>query len=288
MVVVYGIFTGLVFGLVPISVRHALYRHRDAEAGAAILLVFGCLVVGFAAAARNEFPEPLSCWPFFLVGFLVPGAMQLTAVLAVQAAGASRASVLISTAPILSATLAIVLLDEPVRVPVIVGILLIVAGCVSLAQEKVRPADFRAIGILLAFTAAAMLAARDNIVRWLSESRDVPPLAAATSALLGGALLVLAWATVVRRTDPLRAAPTRYLMFHFITPGVLVGVGTAGLFLALEAGDVTIVAPLNATAAMWTVLFASLFLQRGEHIGSKLVVAAALVVAGGALISGSA
>jgi drug/metabolite transporter (DMT)-like permease len=45
-----------------------------------------------------------------------------------------------------------------------------------------------------------------------------------------------------------------------------------------------VVAPLNATQSLWGVVFAALLLRRTEAIGRRLVLAALLVVAGGALI----
>ena len=47
----------------------------------------------------------------------------------------------------------------------------------------------------------------------------------------------------------------------------------------------SIVAPLNATQSLWAVVFAAVLIGRHhEGIGRRLVVAGALVVAGGAVI----
>jgi uncharacterized membrane protein len=59
------------------------------------------------------------------------------------------------------------------------------------------------------------------------------------------------------------------------------------LVLALDRGRVTVVAPLYSTTALWTIFFAALVLGRSEVIGRRLVFAAVLVVAGGALIGAS-
>jgi uncharacterized membrane protein len=57
------------------------------------------------------------------------------------------------------------------------------------------------------------------------------------------------------------------------------------LTAALDRGRVTIVAPLNGTNALWTVLFSVLLLGRSDAVGRRLVIAATLIVAGGALVS---
>jgi uncharacterized membrane protein len=65
---------------------------------------------------------------------------------------------------------------------------------------------------------------------------------------------------------------------------VLFGVSYAALFEAYYHGRVTVVAPLVATESLWGVLFAVLLLRRSELVGRRLVLGAALIVVGGALI----
>ena len=52
-----------------------------------------------------------------------------------------------------------------------------------------------------------------------------------------------------------------------------------------DRGSVSVVAPLNATQSLWAVLFAALAYRRAEAIGRRTVLAAVLVVCGGALIA---
>jgi drug/metabolite transporter (DMT)-like permease len=54
--------------------------------------------------------------------------------LAIREAGASRASVVFGVGPLISVTIALLFLGEPVSVPLIVGAVLIVAGGVELAR----------------------------------------------------------------------------------------------------------------------------------------------------------
>ena len=56
------------------------------------------------------------------------------------------------------------------------------------------------------------------------------------------------------------------------------------LLEAFSHGRVSVVAPLNATQSLWAVVFAAVVLGKTEAIGSRLVVAGVLIVAGGALI----
>ena len=69
-------------------------------------------------------------------------------------------------------------------------------------------------------------------------------------------------------------------------PGSFTGVSYACLYSAFDRGRVTIVAPLVATESLFAVLISIVLLRKSERIGPRLLVAAALVVGGGALISG--
>ena len=62
------------------------------------------------------------------------------------------------------------------------------------------------------------------------------------------------------------------------------GLSYVCLFEAYYRGLVTIVSPLVATESLWGVLLAAAVLGRSERVGSRLVLGAALVVAGGVLI----
>ena len=57
------------------------------------------------------------------------------------------------------------------------------------------------------------------------------------------------------------------------------------LFEAFYRGAVSVVAPIVATESLFGVVFAALLLGRSERIGPRIVLGAALVVVGGALIA---
>ena len=68
-------------------------------------------------------------------------------------------------------------------------------------------------------------------------------------------------------------------------PAGLVFAGALGMLtIAFTEGRVSIVAPLNATQALFAVAFAHLVYSTSERIGARVVLAAALVVAGAALV----
>src|SRR5205085_12019810 len=133
--------------------------------------IAGGLLAGLVAAAA-EAPargvHAAAAWPFALAGLLQPGVGQLFVTLAIREAGASRASVVFGAAPLVSVTIALLLLGEPASAPLLVGAVLIVAGGCALAGERDRPGHIRPIGLLYALLVTILFATRDNLLRWPS------------------------------------------------------------------------------------------------------------------------
>jgi drug/metabolite transporter (DMT)-like permease len=260
-----------------VALRIALDRDPDVALGT-IATAATALLVALVAAAAETPSRGLhlsAAWPFLLVGLLSPGAAQIFVTTAIRESGSSRVSMIFGTAPLVSVTIALVFLGEPATAPLIIGALLIVAGGVELARERDRPAHLNRIGLVFAFAGATLFAIRDNLVRHLAVgSTAVPPAVAAAAALLGGLVLIAAWA---------RQGPARRWL-GFVPAGLLFGASYVALFEAYYRGRVTVVAPLVAVESLFGVGLSALLLRDSERVGRQLVFGAALVVAGGALI----
>jgi drug/metabolite transporter (DMT)-like permease len=264
-----------------VGLRMGLSRYPDVEV-ATVATVSGALAVAlvFAAAeAPSRGVHAGAAWPFLLAGLMQPGVGQLLVTLAVREAGASRASVVLGSAPLASVTIALIFLGEPARWPLLVGAVLIVAGGVELARDRSRPAHVRRRGYAFAFIATILFSARDNLTRWLAGSTSVPPGVAAAAALAGGlALILLLLGPRVRGRLALRP------MLPFLGVGVLFGASYVSLFEAYYRGRVTVVSPIVATESLFGVAFSLLLLRHTELVGRRVLAGAALIVAGGVLI----
>ena len=126
------------------------------------------LVAAIVDPGTGELAHPEELAVFALAGLIAPGVSQIFLVLAIRDVGAGRTSVVVGSAPLFAATLAILLLDEPFEWPLAIGALLIVGAGIVLAAETVRPADFRLIGIGFALAATILFSTRDLVVRWYS------------------------------------------------------------------------------------------------------------------------
>ena len=260
-----------------VALRMGLERDPDvALATIATAATALCVALVFVAAEAPARGLRLgAAWPFLLAGLLSPGAAQIFVTTAIRESGSSRVSMVFGTAPLVSVTIALVVLGEPASAPLIVGAVLVVAGGVELARERDRPVHLSRIGLLYAFAGATLFAIRDNLVRHLAVgTRPAPPAVAAVAALLGGTALIAVWAR--------KGVGRRWL--RFVPAGLLFGGSYVALFEAYYRGRVTVVAPLVAVESLVGVALSVLFLRDSELVGRRLLLGAALIVAGGALI----
>jgi drug/metabolite transporter (DMT)-like permease len=70
----------------------------------------------------------------------------------------------------------------------------------------------------------------------------------------------------------------------FAPAGLALALGYGTLLAAFDHGRVGVVSPLNATGSLWAVLLATPVIGTSEGIGRRTILAALLIVAGGALI----
>jgi drug/metabolite transporter (DMT)-like permease len=274
---------GVSFGALAVAVRWGLRRHHNPTAGA--LAALGVATILSAALAAPSVAiggvEPGSLWPFAVAGLIAPGASQIVLTRAIDLAGASRAALLMATAPLISIAAALTLLGEPLHPVVILGACLIVLGGASLTRERTRPDHFRIAGVALALLCAALFATRDTILRWAAVGDSISPFLAATTSLLAAVTLATAYLATSnpgRFRHLLRAVPA------FAPAGLTLAAGYNALIAAFDHGREIIVSPLNATGALWSVLFAAAMMRHSERVGRHTVLAATLIVSGAALI----
>lgn len=283
--IAFGLLAGVLFGAMTVAVRWGLLRGGDAALGTAVITA-----TAFGAASLIALPSALSgvdvdeLWRFAVIGLVVPGMSQIVFVLAVRYAGPARAAILIGTAPLASVLLALALLDEPFRPALLAGTALVVAGGAAFAFDPGRPAGFRTLGVVLALVCAGLFAVRDNAVRWVARDVDAVPLQASAASLLA-AVAIAAVFVALRRGGGRTRANLRPSIRAFVPAGVLLALAYGALVTGFDRGRVGLVAPLNATQSLWAVVFAALLYGRSEAIGRRTVLAGALVLAGGVLIS---
>ena len=268
--VLLALASAALFGGMTVALRLGLRGLPDAG-GATLATVVPALALALVAAAARH--DVHGAWPFLLAGILAPGSSQILFTLAVREIGASRTSVAVGAAPLVAVAIALVFLGEPLRAPLVLGAVSVVAGGILLAAERDRPGHLRARGLLFAAAAATFFATRDNVVRALHA--HAAPETAAAATLVTGTVLAALWT---------RRAPTRVELTRLAPAGLMFGLSYVLLFEAYWRGRVTVVSPLVATESLWGVALSALLIRHTEGMGRRLAVGALLVVAGGAVI----
>jgi drug/metabolite transporter (DMT)-like permease len=283
VVVLLAAGAAISFGALAVTIRFALGRGIDAEAASLVTTLVAGVVCAVLAAATGDLSQLVwrDTWPFFVTGLFAPGISQILFTRAVGVIGPSRTAILVGISPVLSAAIAVTWLGEPLHVALVLGTFLVVAGGTLLVRERGRPAALFSLGIGLGLNAALLFAVRDNIVRWAARGNDVPGFVAATASLASASLVIL----LVVALRPNALERIRRASRPFVLSGLVYGGSYACLYSAFDRGRVTVVAPLVATESLWAVLISIVVLRRSERIGARLLLAAALVVGGGALIS---
>jgi len=271
-VVALALVSAALFGAMTVFVRLGLRRAPEPRLATLASILPALAIVLVAAAVTGG--SAVDAWPFALAGLLAPGASQILFTRAVGEVGASRASVVVGSAPLVAVAIALVVLGEPVSAPLIAGAVLVVGGGIALAAETGRPEHLRAIGLLLAAGATVLFATRDNLVRVLARDGASAPLVAAAATLLSATLVAVVYA---------RRVPDRRTQTAFLPAGICFGLSYVALFEAYYRGRVSVVSPLVATETLWGVGLAAVLL-RSELVGRRLAAGAALIVAGGVLI----
>jgi drug/metabolite transporter (DMT)-like permease len=284
LVVLLAAGAALSFGALTVTIRLALGPGIDAEAAALVTTVIAGVICAALSIAAGDLSglDWADTWPFFVTGLFAPGISQIFFTRAVGMIGPSRTAVFVGISPVLSAAIAVTVLDEPLHIALVVGTLLVVAGGTLLVRERSRPVGFASLGIALSLGAAILFAIRDNLVRWAARGSGVPGLIAASASLVSASIVML----LVVLSQPDAGARVRRASRPFLLSGLLYGISYGCLYSAFDRGEVTVVAPLVATESLFAVLISMLVLRRSERIGARLILAATLVVAGGALISG--
>jgi drug/metabolite transporter (DMT)-like permease len=284
LVVLLAAGSALFFGALAVTIRLALARGIDAEAASLVTTVIAGVICALLGLVTGDFSGVSwsDTWPFFVTGLFAPGISQILFTRAVGVIGPSRTAIVVGISPVLSATIAVTVLGEPLHVALVIGTLLVVAGGTLLVRERGRGRTaLLSLGIGLSLSAAVLFSIRDNLVRWAARGSDVPGFVAATASLVSATLVIL----VVVASRPNARARIRGAARPFVPSGLVYGISYACLYSAFTRGRVTIVAPLVATESLFAVLISLVVLRRSERIGPRLLLAAALVVGGGALIS---
>jgi DME family drug/metabolite transporter len=214
---------------------------------------------------------------FTIVGIFQLG-VRLLAYTGVEKIGASRSSALQSISPLVSATIAIVVLRETTTVLIVAGTFLVVIGIVlvSWKPEQQLP-SFRRWHLLLPLGAAFLTGMNHPIRRYVLAMANEPLF---FSALMGKVSLAGFLVYFIVSPHSQRLVWNRQGLLFFLATGLFETLSILFIITALSVGEVVLIAPIAASYPVWSLIEARIFLRDVEPINWKIVIGIVSVVAG--------
>jgi drug/metabolite transporter (DMT)-like permease len=258
---------------------------RDVEplAGASISVPsFTLLFLVLSPLILQSEPVVVGGWPIFAgIGLVFPALLTLLTFASNSALGPVITSTLGNLAPLLSVTLALVLLHEPPQPLHLIGLVVAVAGAVIVSLTRSPDlGHWRNLALLLPLGAALVRGVVPPVVK-LGLQVWPSPLWACLIGYVTSSLVLLA-VQRIRKGSFIVDAPWRGRLWFSIT-GVCNGLSVLSLFAAVRHGPITLVAPLAAIYPLVTVVLTAIML-RHVRITARIVAGTLLTVAGVALV----
>jgi drug/metabolite transporter (DMT)-like permease len=114
LVVLLAAGAALSFGALAVTIRLALQPPIDAESASLVTTFLAGVLCTVLAVATRDFADLdwADTWPFVVTGLFAPGISQILFTRGVGVIGPSRTAVLVGVSPVLSAAIAVIVLDE--------------------------------------------------------------------------------------------------------------------------------------------------------------------------------
>ena len=148
-------------------------------------------------------------------------------------------------------------------------------------QTVTEPAQRSVRGYVFASSSAAAYAAA-QVLASHGVSDFHAPLVGTTIALIFG---TLGFVAIALRNLSAPVLDFRRGALFFILAGFFSSAGVSSIFSAVERADVVIVSPISSTYPLFTLLFAAVLLGDLERLNPRILLGAALVVIGVAIIA---
>ena len=244
----------------------------------------GVLLAAVAVEGSELWGVPKAVMPWIAVVGLVHFAIGRSAgYISVNAIGASRTALFITTQAPFAAFLAIVFTGEPLRPLVAVGTVAVVVALLLASGDSLtqgwRSDRGYLFGCLMALAAGAGQGGGIVLAKKTVDLYDSPLAVSGLSMLAALLVIVPAVGIAAARYPSLRSYDAKSMSFILLS-GLTSIVASVGQFLAVQRGDVVVVAPIMATFPLWTLLLSHIFIARLERVSLRLVAGALMAVGG--------
>ena len=277
----YALAAALLSALATIFIRHGL-RGSDPYVGVWINLMVGTVGLWIAVAATGGIGHPTATGVllFLLAGLIGTVGGRVFRFVSIEKVGPSISAALTNLHPLVAATLAILLLGDPVTVPILAGTAVIVVGTALLSFGGPQR-GFRArylwlpLGSAFCFGIVAILrkVGLGHVGVVMGSAINV------TTAMVAFSAFVLA----SRRGGTMTC--DRRSLGWFVAAGVTENLSVFLNVVALGLATVSVVSPLVGSSPIFVLFLSFLFLRDVELLSTRIVIGTLLTVVGVVLIT---
>jgi drug/metabolite transporter (DMT)-like permease len=276
----YALATAVCFGLNPITLKIGFERGGRPDSGMVVGLIVAfpvfLLFLPLTGGAHLDQVTLPALAGFVAGGLFGSGVGRRWLYHAIARLGASPATAIKNSAPVVSVLLAAILFAEPVSLLQWFAIVAIVGGVVIVTWKPGQPVrSWVDIGVLFALGAALTYGVRPIFLEYGLSHANLP----LTSALIGAAA-ALTYGLVFGDRSELKGITREAAFWWFVISGIIQALGFLAFNFGLSGGQVTVVYPVTASAPLFTVAFTAIFLRGQERLTWRIVLGAAAVVAG--------
>jgi drug/metabolite transporter, DME family len=214
---------------------------------------------------------------FVLSGIIQPAIVRVMFYVGIVRLGVSRAGPIRGTSPFFSVAIAFFLFRERPELIVYLGGLFTIAGTWLVSYKRAGEAKWRAIDLLFPL-GAAMLASVSQNIRKAGLNTTNEPVIASTITTATSLVCLLGSLLFSGKTQSIKL-DRRCLPFYGCA-AVFALIGQLCTFIALNGGQISVVAPLINTTPLFAIAFTALFLRGEERITPMVLIGVLLLVAG--------
>jgi uncharacterized membrane protein len=221
---------------------------------------------------------------FVGVGFFQPGLTRLLTYKGIDAIGVAITDPIRASTPLFSAIMAIIFLGEDITLPIVAATFMIIAGIILLSW---RSGSMKLVGSAVYLwypIGASALAGASQVVRKFGLAAVPHPfLAAAVTASSSLVVSVLTMWYVEKTQETWKM--NRQCFGWFLAAGITVSFAMICIYYALDLGKVSVVIPISSSGPLFSLILTAIFLRDVERVTLRIVVSAAMIVGGVALLT---
>jgi drug/metabolite transporter, DME family len=221
---------------------------------------------------------------FAMVGLFQPGLTRLLTYKGIDALGVAVADPIRATTPLFSALMAIIFLGETITPSIVLATLMIIAGITLLSWRGGSMKLAGSAAFLWYPIAASALAGASQVVRKFGLAAVAHPVLAAAVTATSSLVISLVTLWYVEKNQETWQM-NRQCFGWFLAAGITISFSMVCIYYALDLGKVTVVIPMSSTGPFFSLILSALFLRGVERVTGRIVVSAAMIVGGVALLN---